>query len=69
VSAKSLEIFKVELNKHLRDYLEEGLEYNKKLDEIASDDKEVEETLFFYPLIGAINNLSNHLSQLTQVNN
>jgi hypothetical protein len=69
VSAKSLEIFKDELNKHLRDYLEEGLEYNKKLDEIASDDKEVEETLFFYPLIGAINNLSNHLSQLTQVNN
>lgn len=69
VSAKSLEIFKDELNKHLRDYLEEGLEYNKKLDEIATDDKEVEETLFFYPLIGAINNLSTHLSQLTQVNN
>jgi hypothetical protein len=69
VSAKSLEIFKDELNKHLRDYLEEGLEYNKKLDEIDTDDKEVEETLFFYPLIGAINNLSTHLSQLTQVNN
>ena len=29
VSAKSLEIFKDELSKHLRDYLEEGLEYNK----------------------------------------
>lgn len=69
ISAKSFEIFKDELNKHLRDYLEEGLEYNKKLDEITTDDKEIEETLFFYPLIGAINNLSNHLSQLTQVNN
>lgn len=69
VTAKSLEIFKDELSKHLRDYLEEGLEYNKKLDEIATDDKEIEETLFFYPLIGAINNLSTHLSQLTQVNN
>lgn len=69
VTTKSLEIFKDELSKHLRDYLEEGLEYNKKLDEIATDDKEIEETLFFYPLIGAINNLSNHLSQLTQVNN
>ncbi|MBL7836059.1 MAG: cell division FtsA domain-containing protein, partial [Bacteroidetes bacterium] len=69
VTAKSLEIFKDELNKHLRDFLEEGLEYNKKLDEIATDDKEIEETLFFYPLIGAINNLSTHLSQLTQVNN
>jgi hypothetical protein len=69
VTTKSLEIFKDELSKHLRDYLEEGLEYNKKLDEIATDDKEIEETLFFYPIIGAINNLSNHLSQLTQVNN
>lgn len=69
VSAKSFEIFKDELNKHLRDYLEEGLEYNKKLDEIATNDKEIEETLFFYPLIGAINNLSNHLSQLSQINN
>ena len=39
------------------------------LSEIATDDKEIEETLFFYPLIGAINNLSTHLSQLTQVNN
>jgi len=69
VSEKSLEIFKDELNKHLRDYLEEGLEYNKKLDEVAADEKEVEETLFFYPLIGAINNLSSHLSELTPVNN
>jgi hypothetical protein len=69
VSEKSLEIFKNELNKHLRDYLEEGLEYNKKLDEVAADEKEVEETLFFYPLIGAINNLSSHLSELTPVNN
>jgi hypothetical protein len=69
VTAKSMEIFKEELSKHLRDYLEEGLEFNKKLDEIAIDDKEIEETLFFYPLIGAINNLSTHLSQLTQVNN
>lgn len=69
VTAKSMEIFKEELGKHLRDYLEEGLEYNKKLDEVGSDDNEVEETLFFYPIIGAINNLSSHLSQLTQVNN
>ncbi|MCG9900886.1 MAG: hypothetical protein MH132_12850 [Hydrotalea sp.] len=69
VTSISLEIFKDELSKHLRDYLEEGLEFNKKLDEIVTGDKEIEETLFFYPLIGAINNLSNHLSQLTPVNN
>jgi len=68
VSEKSLEIFKEELNKHLRDYLEEGLEYNKKLDDVVADEKDVEETLFFYPIIGAINNLSSHLSELTPVN-
>ncbi len=69
VSEKALEIFKDELNKHLRDYLEEGLEYNKKLDEAVTDEKEIEETLFFYPLIGTINNLSKQLSELTPVNN
>lgn len=69
VAPKSLEIFKDELSKHLRDYLEEGLEFNKKLDEIATDDRELEETLFFYPLIGAINNISTLLSQLTQISN
>jgi len=39
------------------------------LDEVAADEKEVEETLFFYPLIGTINNLSSHLSELTPINN
>ena len=57
------------MNKHLRDFLEEGLEYNKKNDEVTADEKEIEETLFFYPLIGSINNLSSHLSELTPVNN
>lgn len=68
VSEESLKIFKEEASKHLRDYLEEGLEYNKKLDSVGKDDKEIEESLFFYPLIGAINNLSSHLSQLTPIN-
>jgi hypothetical protein len=68
-SEKSLEIFKLEINKHLRDYLEEGLEFNKKLDEGSSDDREIEETLFFHPLIGTINNLSEQLSSLNDVNN
>jgi hypothetical protein len=68
VSEKSMEVFKEELNKHLRDYLEEGLEFNKKLDNVGTENKKLEETLFFYPLIGAINNLSSHLSQLTPIN-
>lgn len=69
VSEKSMELFKASFNKHLRDYLEEGLEYNRKMDEGSAGDKEIEETLFFYPLIGAINHLSAQLAALTPVNN
>lgn len=68
ISENSLQIFKKEVNKHLRGYLEEGVKYNKRLDEVAADDKEVEETLFFYPLIGTINSLTSQLSELSPVN-
>jgi hypothetical protein len=70
VSAKSFSIFTDEVDKHLRDYLFDGVSYLKKLDGISSDDneKEIEESLFFYPLIGSINNLLSHLSQLTPAN-
>lgn len=68
VSEKSLEILKMELNKYVRDNLEEGLEFNKKLDDFSGDEKEIEETLFFYPLTGAIYHLSSQLSELTPVN-
>jgi len=67
ISNKSWDIFKNEINKHLRDYLEEGLEFNKKLDNVT-DDKELEESLLFYPLIGSINNLSSQLASLSVVN-
>ncbi len=69
VSYNALEIFRNEANRHLRDYLAEGLDYTKKMDEVRSDEKEVEETLFFYPIIGAINNMSKQLADLTPVNN
>ncbi len=68
VSYSALEVFKNGLNRHLRDYLAEGLEYTKKMDEVKTDDKELEETLFFYPIIGAINHLSKQLGELTPVN-
>lgn len=68
VSPESLQIFKNESNKHLRDYLEQGLQFNKRMDNIPTPSKEVEETLFFYPLIGVIGNLINHLSKISPVN-
>lgn len=69
VSEESLSFFNEEVDKHLRDYLEEGLEYNKKLDNIGNDNREIEESLFFYPLIGTINRLISDLSKLTPINN
>jgi hypothetical protein len=65
VSSESLDVFKRELNKYLGNYLTEGLEHNRKLDEV--DENEIEETLFFYPIIGTINNLSNQLAALHPV--
>lgn len=67
VSPKAWEVFKNEFSKHQRDYLEEGLQFNKKMDDVT-DDKELEESLFFYPLTGAINHLASHLSTLSHVN-
>jgi hypothetical protein len=59
---------KAEVNKHLRDFLEEGIEFNKGMDDSNTDFKELEETLFFYPLIGILNNLSSSLSELNPIN-
>lgn len=69
VSGKSYEAFKTNLNSHLRDFLEEGWQFNNKMDDIAADNKELDETLFFYPLVGTINHLCSHLSELAPVNN
>lgn len=68
VSEESFNLFKEEITKHVRDYLEEGLTINNKLGDRASDEKEIEESFFFYPLVGAINNLSGQLSMLNTVN-
>jgi hypothetical protein len=69
VSYNSMEIFRDETKRQLRDYLAEGLDYTKKMDGVRSDEKDVEETLFFYPIIGTINNLSKQLASLTPVTN
>lgn len=68
VSSPSYEIFKNELNTHIHDYLIEGLKFSKKLDEITDDEKILGETVFFYPMIGLINNLLKDLCTLSPVN-
>jgi hypothetical protein len=64
ISQKSISIFKSNINSHLRDFLEEGIDFNSKLDESNSDEKIIRDSMFFYPIIGTINNLSTKLSEL-----
>jgi hypothetical protein len=64
ISQKSISIFKSNINSHLRDFLEEGIDFNSKLDESNSDEKVIRDSMFFYPIIGTINNLSTKLSEL-----
>jgi hypothetical protein len=51
------------LKDNLASYLGEGI--SNKLKDQTDDDKELEETLFFYPLIGAINNLAYQIGSKT----
>lgn len=67
VAPAAFELFKKEMVKHLRDYLENGLSFNRKMDESSDGDKELEETLFFYPLAGSVNNLVSQLAQLSPI--
>ena len=54
------------LKDNLSSYLSEGIALKTKA--MTEDDKELEETLFFYPLIGAINNLANKIGSRTKLN-
>lgn len=69
VSPKAVSVLKSDINKHLRDFLEEGLTYNRELDSIEDDDKVIEETLFFHPIAGTIHYLINKLSELSPIIN
>ena len=68
VSPGAWKLFTEEINKHLRDYLEEGLLFNRNLDQTGIEQTPLEESPFFYPIIGAINNLVTQLSALSPVN-
>ncbi len=64
VSADALNLFRDEVNKHLRDYLEDGIGYNRRLDEVAGDNEPLADPLFFLPLIGTISHLLRELATL-----
>jgi hypothetical protein len=60
INAAKMEDFKRILQTDLRQYLADGLE--RKAVENKDANAVVEESLFFYPLVGALNNLANNLA-------
>ncbi len=64
VSSASFDAFSRDINKHLRDFLEDGLRFSQD-SEGASANQAFGETLFFYPIIGSINFLLSKLARLS----
>lgn len=57
IDNKSLELAKECFNKNLKTYLEKGVKLKLDSKDVSKDDV-IEETLFFYPIIGVLNDLS-----------
>ena len=67
VSATALDVFGQLARKNIKGYLMQGVDDNKRLDGITDDKKELEETLFFYPLVSILFDASNELSGLSPI--
>lgn len=66
VSTESMKLLKEEINKHLRDYLEDGIEYIRRLDDVTVETEKLADPLFFLPMIGTINHLLSELATASQ---
>jgi hypothetical protein len=64
VSAASRLRFAERINLDLHNYLENGLAFNRSMDGVTDDDKALEDSLFFYPILGAIPQLFTELYNL-----
>jgi len=64
IAANAMQVFYAKYEQNLGDYLMKGFAYNRALDDAMSGEMPIEETLFFYPLIGVINNLMSELARL-----
>lgn len=66
VSGDAMNLFFEKMNDSLENYLSEGIAYSCRLDGLDADDNsELEESLFFLPLIGVIHQSINELAVLT----
>jgi hypothetical protein len=64
ISEKAFKIFQNQRKKHLASFLHEGIE--QKRNELDNTESPVEETLFFYPLVGVINKIAYEVVQSNQ---
>ena len=64
VDSKSVRIVKDNCRRDLANYLKNGIA--SKLDDVDDRDKEVDETLFFYPLIGVLNEIESEIAKDNQ---
>ncbi len=60
ITSEAIEIAEEVSRDYLPSFLAEGIEMKKK--DIGKSKKKLEETLFFYPLVGAINNLAREIA-------
>ena len=65
-SKESIDEFENVINENLTDYLNNGISFHKALDN-ARDTDELKETMFFYPITGALQNLISKLSILNPI--
>ena len=65
-SKESIDVFEQEINANLTDYLANGIAFHKALDN-ARDTDELKETMFFYAITGALQNLLSKLSTLNLI--
>lgn len=65
ISSSSYEVFKEIRNENLQEYLLKGLEERKK--DVNDNKSKLEETLFFYPFTGLLNELGSKVADLNKV--
>jgi len=64
VSEASIKILRDGIDTNVKDYIVQGTNYNKELDEVTDDNSTVSETFFFYPIIGLIKDIRNELTSI-----
>jgi hypothetical protein len=69
ISSASRKKFEDCINLNLQDYLDSGLAFNRSMDGTTDDARPIDDSLFFYPILGAIPQLFTELANLKNSTN